>query len=123
MSWLFRSKEVFCFSSRERHTRSALVTGVQTCALPIFSRMKSTDRLATVLYGWDGVILDADGNPFEIDDEMIDFSYGRDASGSWNTEVKKFGQRMPSRRPRKSLKLRLQLWDAAFKIVGKPVME
>src|SRR3546814_9933719 len=39
------------------------------------SRMKSTDWLATVLYGWDGVILDADGNPFEIDDEMIDFSY------------------------------------------------
>src|SRR3546814_7048096 len=26
---------VFCFSSRRRHTRCALVTGVQTCALPI----------------------------------------------------------------------------------------
>src|SRR3546814_5979583 len=26
----------FCFSSRRRHTRCALVTGVQTCALPIF---------------------------------------------------------------------------------------
>src|SRR3546814_18699559 len=26
------------FSSRRRHTRCALVTGVQTCALPIFSR-------------------------------------------------------------------------------------
>src|SRR3546814_4635667 len=25
----------FCFSSRRRHTRCALVTGVQTCALPI----------------------------------------------------------------------------------------
>src|SRR3546814_5923694 len=25
----------FCFSSRRRHTRGALVTGVQTCALPI----------------------------------------------------------------------------------------
>src|SRR3546814_18483111 len=25
----------FCFSSRSRHTRCALVTGVQTCALPI----------------------------------------------------------------------------------------
>src|SRR3546814_8749883 len=87
------------------------------------SRMKSTDWLATVLYGWDGVILDADGTPFEIDDEMIDFSYGRDASGSCNTEVNKFGQRMPSRRPRKRLKLRLQHLDAAFKIVSKPVME
>src|SRR3546814_2543023 len=29
--WFF----VFFFSSRRRHTRCALVTGVQTCALPI----------------------------------------------------------------------------------------
>src|SRR3546814_13807187 len=28
----------FFFSSRRRHTRCALVTGVQTCALPIFRR-------------------------------------------------------------------------------------
>src|SRR3546814_9835567 len=26
---------LFCFSSRRRHTMCALVTGVQTCALPI----------------------------------------------------------------------------------------
>src|SRR3546814_10044480 len=29
---------LFFFSSRRRHTRCALVTGVQTCALPIFLR-------------------------------------------------------------------------------------
>src|SRR3546814_10719782 len=29
---------VFFFSSRRRHTRCALVTGVQTCALPISKR-------------------------------------------------------------------------------------
>src|SRR3546814_8403000 len=29
----------FFFSSRRRHTRCALVTGVQTCALPIFERV------------------------------------------------------------------------------------
>src|SRR3546814_3433569 len=28
----------FFFSSRRRHTSCALVTGVQTCALPIFAR-------------------------------------------------------------------------------------
>src|SRR3546814_5335862 len=28
----------FFFSSRRRHTRCALVTGVQTCALPIYER-------------------------------------------------------------------------------------
>src|SRR3546814_326887 len=32
---------VFFFSSRRRHTRCALVTGVQTCALPISSRQEN----------------------------------------------------------------------------------
>src|SRR3546814_2177031 len=31
---------VFFFSSRRRHTRCALVTGVQTCALPISRRQR-----------------------------------------------------------------------------------
>src|SRR3546814_18760074 len=31
---------VFFFSSRRRHTRCALVTGVQTCALPISSNLR-----------------------------------------------------------------------------------
>src|SRR3546814_15421188 len=40
---VFRSLSLICgclffFSSRRRHTRCALVTGVQTCALPIFRR-------------------------------------------------------------------------------------
>src|SRR3546814_6293371 len=35
----------FFFSSRRRHTRCALVTGVQTCALPIFpSRHNTSSR-------------------------------------------------------------------------------
>src|SRR3546814_18947262 len=33
---------VFFFSSRRRHTRCALVTGVQTCALPISPRIRLT---------------------------------------------------------------------------------
>src|SRR3546814_9957388 len=32
---------LFFFSSRRRHTRCALVTGVQTCALPIFPAFAS----------------------------------------------------------------------------------
>src|SRR3546814_7221018 len=35
---------VFFFSSRRRHTRCALVTGVQTCALPICARDLAHDR-------------------------------------------------------------------------------
>src|SRR3546814_5155518 len=33
----------FCFSSRRRHTRCALVTGVQTCALPIYGAQFSAE--------------------------------------------------------------------------------
>src|SRR3546814_1214815 len=50
----------FFFSSRRRHTRCALVTGVQTCALPICcvegvvdfrgGRLKRFERLATLGY-------------------------------------------------------------------------
>src|SRR3546814_6429445 len=33
--WIYLVVSFFFFSSRRRHTRCALVTGVQTCALPI----------------------------------------------------------------------------------------
>src|SRR3546814_2607715 len=41
---------MFFFSSRRRHTRCALVTGVQTCALPIFL------GLAVVLGGFEAAL-------------------------------------------------------------------
>src|SRR3546814_9173391 len=42
--WLFFCVYVFFFfSSRRRHTRCALVTGVQTCALPIFLGERDLD--------------------------------------------------------------------------------
>src|SRR3546814_9167839 len=69
----------FFFSSRRRHTRCALVTGVQTCALPIYlldnpqllpemaeawQTKQSAERLAgisqDVLSPFDGAVL---GNP------------------------------------------------------------
>src|SRR3546814_6330406 len=36
------------FSSRRRHTRCALVTGVQTCALPISSRKRSMTPVPSI---------------------------------------------------------------------------
>src|SRR3546814_2184901 len=36
----------FFFSSRRRHTRCALVTGVQTCALPIFNTLLNSMTMA-----------------------------------------------------------------------------
>src|SRR3546814_9312215 len=40
---------VFFFSSRRRHTRCALVTGVQTCALPISDKRRLIEERATRL--------------------------------------------------------------------------
>src|SRR3546814_3185172 len=42
---------VFFCSSRRRHTRCALVTGVQTCALPISAAIKEALRRAKVEAG------------------------------------------------------------------------
>src|SRR3546814_17468699 len=51
---------VFFFSSRRRHTRCALVTGVQTCALPISVKRSYDDWLPATnlnLYPADNLIL------------------------------------------------------------------
>src|SRR3546814_7954540 len=42
----------FFFSSRRRHTRCALVTGVQTCALPIYLGLWAGDALVAAAPGY-----------------------------------------------------------------------
>src|SRR3546814_2458611 len=61
---------MFWFSSRRRHTRCALVTGVQSCALPISGSNVSlvtgnpTNAAITDMTIWaSGGPLNADGNP------------------------------------------------------------
>src|SRR3546814_3337469 len=49
----FDSFSFFC-SSRRRHTRCALVTGVQTCALPILSAAGMIPVVAPIGVGTDG---------------------------------------------------------------------
>src|SRR3546814_7924649 len=46
----------FCFSSRRRHTRCALVTGVQTCALPISERLHGEMRAVMRRAGFSGTL-------------------------------------------------------------------
>src|SRR3546814_8679606 len=42
----------FFFSSRRRHTRCALVTGVQTCALPISQAGLDADAVAALAFAY-----------------------------------------------------------------------
>src|SRR3546814_3954932 len=50
---------VFFFSSRRRHTRCALVTGVQTCALPISVSSLKGSPPGYVGFGEGGVLTEA----------------------------------------------------------------
>src|SRR3546814_1347598 len=60
----------FFFSSRRRHTRCALVTGVQTCALPIFEVQGPQPALA----GRRTVVVRHDPEPVMTPDQMRDAS-------------------------------------------------
>src|SRR3546814_5046007 len=50
---------LFFFSSRRRHTRCALVTGVQTCALPISFVLSVAAVAILALYGRDYILFPA----------------------------------------------------------------
>src|SRR3546814_13404159 len=77
---------LFFFSSRRRHTRCALVTGVQTCALPIYNP-KASEKFSDVTKAYDLLSdktkraqydrgeIDGDGNP------AMPFGYGGGGGG------------------------------------------
>src|SRR3546814_14308779 len=52
VTWLIVFSMFFFFSSRRRHTRCALVTGVQTCALPILPEIDDFYEPYTFEYEW-----------------------------------------------------------------------
>src|SRR3546814_40346 len=71
---------VFCFfffSSRRRHTRCALVTGVQTCALPIFSWANGTGQRFEI-----GLAID-DDYMFTITQRVVNRGEGAVAVRPW----------------------------------------
>src|SRR3546814_4516164 len=52
---MMRDVVIFCFSSRRRHTRCALVTGVQTCARPIWG-LERLGEIDTVVFDKTGTL-------------------------------------------------------------------
>src|SRR3546814_6841135 len=98
----------FFFSSRQRHTRCALVTGVQTCALPISQpsaivHERSTSMLRSALgpaisawlddAGVAEVMLNADGRLWvdRLDSGMAVTEERQVGRASWRESVWQYG--------------------------------
>src|SRR3546814_3494004 len=75
---------MFFFSSRRRHTRCALVTGVQTCALPIspfFNKKQPTpyDEAVNLMWYLENVLYQSIGNIYNyIAREVFDNEFDSD---------------------------------------------
>src|SRR3546814_5083184 len=77
---MYYSAYLIFFSSRRRHTRCALVTGVQTCALPSFL----SGRFVTVASGIDG---DEDALPIRANARVAAASVNAGESVSYDLEA------------------------------------
>src|SRR3546814_6308602 len=71
----------FCFSSRRRHTRCALVTGVQTCALPI-SALRFIMEGSGAFTNVDGHKMTLAANDFVLTPNGTWHEHGVDESGT-----------------------------------------
>ena len=83
------------------------------------SRRGTLDWMADTLHGWieaGGVVLDGEGGEIDIYPGIIDDAHGEDGSGEWISAQRKRRGNPPRRRPRQTMLLRLQLYDAAFRI-------
>src|SRR3546814_18964670 len=75
---------IFFFSSRRRHTRCALVTGVQTCALPILA----IGCGGTTVEPGDVIVGDTDGViviPPALAEEVVDAALAQEDEDAWIT--------------------------------------
>lgn len=82
------------------------------------------DWLAETLFSWvmnGGVILDGNGLEIVIRDDTIDKAHGNDGSFHWISALRQRVSNPQQRNPRRSLLLRFQLYDAAFRIAGRPI--
>ncbi|MPT47980.1 MAG: hypothetical protein E2598_06110 [Sphingobium sp.] len=87
--------------------------------LPI-GRREVLNWLADVLHNWiedGGTVLTEEGKELIIYSGIVDDAHGEDGSGSWiSVQRRRKEHSPPQRRPRQSMLLRLQLYDAAFRI-------
>lgn len=87
---------------------------ISTVALDV-SRRELLDRLADVIYGFEGTILWPNGEVFEVTDTLIDDAF-EDADGRWISDFLHFAEDPPRQRAQRRIVPRLRLIDLYFRI-------
>ncbi|MEO1149677.1 MAG: hypothetical protein AAFW83_01690 [Pseudomonadota bacterium] len=86
------------------------------------SRLGTTDWLHVRLFEeLDVPVYKPYGVHVDIHRDIIDEAYGWTDEFRWNSDVKKFVEKYPQRKPNWHLMPRLELWDLAFKIMNDPI--
>jgi hypothetical protein len=89
-------------------------------------RRQVVEWLTDTLYGWveqGGVVMSGEGDIIDIYPGIIDDAHGEDGSAIWISEQRRRAANPPQRRPRQTMLLRLQLYDAAFRIgMGRSII-
>ena len=112
---------------RERLLSLDAVYGLADCLNDLdMPRRKVVEWLTDTLYGWiegGGVVMSGEGEVIEIYPGIIDDAHGEDGSAIWISEQRRRAANPPQRRPRQSMLLRMQLYDAAFRIgMGRSII-
>jgi len=80
------------------------------------TRREIPNWMADVLFGYEGVIIDAVGMPVELRDTAIDDAFNDDGSFRWLSDFMRFSHVPMKQNPQYKLVARLTLIDLAFKI-------
>lgn len=114
------------------HTRERLLSldaihGLADCLNALnLPRRQVVEWLTDTLYDWvekGGVVMSGEGDIINIYPGIIDDAHGEDGSAVWISEQRRRAANPPQRRPRQTMLLRMQLYDAAFRIMnGKSIL-
>jgi hypothetical protein len=113
--------------AKERLLALDAIHGLADCLNKLnLPRRQVTDWLTNTLYGWiadGGIVLSGEGEVIDIYSGIVDDAHGDDGSAIWISEQRRRSVNPPQRKPRRSMLLRLQLYDAAFRIgMGRSIV-
>ena len=120
---IYVEEDKWLLSAGYKHILAQRLVGLEFESKPV-SRRTTTNWLADTIFKFcegGGKIYDEDGDEIIIYDEVFEDAYFDDLAHSWNSAVRRFARKMPKRRSPDRLILRLQLFDAAFRIEGTPI--